>query len=131
MGWLYGVTVDIEAASALVDFEVIEIADNNNLYRAPLGIDWDFDMDAIINLKKRKMNFERKVLRVIVPLDLMEGSQYIEPIHDFVEDDDDLDQIYKITMWDKYYINPTTDGWIVWDKDSSCTLDSDEELKHW
>ncbi len=30
MGWLQGVTIDIEGASALDDFEVIEIVDDNN-----------------------------------------------------------------------------------------------------
>jgi len=39
MGWLQGVTIDIEGASALADFEVIEIVDDNNPYPAFLGID--------------------------------------------------------------------------------------------
>lgn len=43
------------------------------------------------------MTFERKSLRVVVPLDPAEGACYNELIRDFVEDDDDLDQIYKIT----------------------------------
>ena len=87
-------------------------------------------MDAVINFKKRKMMFERKSLRVVVPLDPIEGACYTEPICDFVEDDDDLDQIYKITVRNEYWINPTTNGRIVWDRDSSCTSDSDEELEH-
>jgi len=32
MGWLQRVTVDIEGVSALADFEVIEIVDDNNPY---------------------------------------------------------------------------------------------------
>ena len=52
MGHLYGVAVDIEGESALADFEVIEIVDDNNLYPEILGIDWAFDIDTIINLKK-------------------------------------------------------------------------------
>lgn len=39
MGHLYGVTVDIEGASALADFEVIEIVDDSNPYPTLLGID--------------------------------------------------------------------------------------------
>lgn len=31
-------------------------------------------------------------------------------------------------MCDKDWINPTADGWIRWEKDSSCHLDLDEEL---
>lgn len=51
-------------------------------------------------------------------------------MHDY-EEDDDLDQIYKITTYDEDWINSTRDGRITWDKDSSCTSDSDEELEHW
>jgi len=39
MGRLQGITVDIKGASVLVDFEVIEIVDDNNPYPALLGID--------------------------------------------------------------------------------------------
>lgn len=57
-------------------------------------------MNGVINLKKREMLFERNSLRVIVLLDPTEGEHYIEPVHDYVESDDELDQIYKITTWD-------------------------------
>jgi len=52
MGRLQGVTVHIEGASALADFEVIEIVDDSNPYPAFLGIDWTTDMNGVINLKK-------------------------------------------------------------------------------
>jgi len=26
-------------------------------------------------------------------------------------------------------VNPTMDGWLAWERESSCTLDSDEETK--
>jgi len=39
MGWLQGVTMDIEGVSAMTDFEVIEIIDDNNPYPTLLGID--------------------------------------------------------------------------------------------
>ena len=45
-------TIDIEGASTLVDFEVIEIVDDSNPYLALLGIDWATDMNGVINLKK-------------------------------------------------------------------------------
>lgn len=98
MRCLYGVTVDIEGASPLADFEVTEVVDDNISYLTLLGIDQPFDMDVVINLKKRKVTFERKSLKVVVPLDPTEGVHFTKPFHDFVEDDDDLDQIYKITM---------------------------------
>lgn len=39
IGWLYGVTMDIEGESVVVDFEVIEIVDDSNPYPILLGID--------------------------------------------------------------------------------------------
>jgi len=46
--------------SALADFEVIEIVDDNNPYPVLLGIDWVTDMNRVINLKTRKMIFEKR-----------------------------------------------------------------------
>lgn len=97
MGHLCRVIVDIEGTSALDDFEVIEIVDDNNPYPTLLGIDWAIDMNIVIKLKKWKISFENKSLKVLVPLDLTEGTHYTKPMHDYVESDDDLDQIYKIT----------------------------------
>ena len=62
-------TVDIEGVITVVDFEVIEIMDDKNPYLFLLGIDWATHMNAVINLKKRKMIFEKKPMRVIIPLD--------------------------------------------------------------
>lgn len=70
IGCLHGVTLDIEEARAVVDFKFIEIIDDSNSYRALLRIDWAFDMNAIINLKKWSMVFEKNELRVIVLLGL-------------------------------------------------------------
>ena len=97
MGQLQGVIVDIEDASALADFELIEIVDDNNPYPALLGIDWPTTMNGVIKLKKRKMIFEKKSLCIIVPLDLDKGSRYTKPVCDY-ERDDDLEFIYKITV---------------------------------
>ena len=44
-----------------------------------------------------------------MPLDPSAGARYAEPIHDYKEEDD-LDQIYKITARDEDWINPTVDG---------------------
>lgn len=61
-----------------------------------LGIDWATNMNGVISLKKRKMIFEKRSLRIEVPLDLVEGLCYIEPVHNY-ESNDDLDYIYNIT----------------------------------
>ena len=73
MGILQGVTVNIEGVSTQVYFEVIEIFYGSNPYPTLLGIDWAIDMNVVINMKKRKMIFEKKSLRVVVPLDPAEG----------------------------------------------------------
>jgi len=39
MGRFQGVTVDIEGASVLVNFEVIDVFDNRNPYPVLLGLD--------------------------------------------------------------------------------------------
>ena len=89
---MQGVTVDIEGMSAVADFEVIEIVDDSNSYPALLGIDWATDMNGVINLKKRKMIFEKMSLGVIVPLDPAKQSRYIESVRDY-ESDENLDCI--------------------------------------
>ena len=78
MGRLQGITLDIEGLSVLTNFKVIEIFYDNNPYRALLGIDWATNMNGVINLKKCKMIIEKNSLRIVVPLDLAEGSHYIE-----------------------------------------------------
>ena len=85
-------------------------------------------MNGVINLKKRKMIFEKKSLRVVVPLDPVEGSHYIEPVRDY-DSDDDLDYIYKITVQEQDWVNPTVDGRISWERENSCTSDSDKEIE--
>ena len=102
--------------------------DDSNPYPALLGIDWDIDMNGVINLKKRKMIFEKKFLYIIVLLDPIEASRYTKLVRDY-ESDDDLDCIYKITIRDQDWVNPTVDGRITWDRESSYTLDFDEELE--
>jgi len=52
-------------------------------------------MNGVINLKNRKMIFEKRSLRVVVPLDPAEGSRYTKSVHDN-DNDDDIDCIYKI-----------------------------------
>lgn len=66
--------MDIEGASAVADFEVIEIVGESNPYLTLLGIDWAIDMNGVINLKKRTMSFEKKLLQVTVLLDPAEGE---------------------------------------------------------
>ena len=68
-------------------------------------------------------------MRIIVPLDPSQGERYTEPVRD--EDQDVLDHIYNITAKEEDYVNPTTEGIMDWQCDSSCMTDSDEGLENW
>jgi hypothetical protein len=68
--------VDIDGVRTFVDFEVIEIVDDSFPYPALLGIDWAFENSTIVDLKKRRMTFEKVSLRLIAPLDPDEGPRY-------------------------------------------------------
>ncbi len=87
-------------------------------------------MNGVINLKKRKMIFEKKSLRVVVPLDPAEWARYTEPVCN-EDSDGELDCIYQITTQAQYRVNPTLDGRLSWDRDSSYTSDSDEGIERW
>jgi len=58
-------------------------------------------MNNIMNLKKHTMSFEMKSLHVVVPLDPAKGSPFTKPICNYEENDNDLDQIYKIIAQDQ------------------------------
>jgi len=45
------------------------------------------------------------------------------------ENEDDLDYIYKLTVGEKDWVNPTVDGLISWERETSWTSDSDEEIE--
>ena len=46
------------------------------------------------------MIFEKKSLRIVVPLDPIEGSHYTKLVRDN-DNDDDMDCIYNITTWEQ------------------------------
>jgi len=69
IGRLKDVTIDLDGVHTMADFEVIEIVDGTIPYPTLLGLDWEFDNHAIINLKTMKMMFESGEYRVIAPLD--------------------------------------------------------------
>jgi len=130
MGRLQGMMVEIEGENMLSYFEVIEIVDDNNPYPMLLGIDWATDMNGVINLKKHKIIFEKNSLRLVVPLDPVEGSRYTDPVRNN-ESDNELDYIYKITAQEQDWVNPIADGRISWEHESSYTSDLDEEIELW
>ena len=52
-----------------------------NTYPTLLGIDWTIDNQTIINFKKRILSFEDDEMRVVSPIDPLEGQRYVEPIY--------------------------------------------------
>jgi hypothetical protein len=75
-GRLEHVPMDIDGVITFVDFEVIEIVDDNYPYPMLLGIDWGFNNSTIADFKKIRMMFEGDGLRVIAPLYPDEGPKY-------------------------------------------------------
>ena len=109
---LIQVPVDIEGMHTFVDFEVINIVDDTNPYTALLGIDWVIDNQTIINFKKRILSFEDDEMRVVSPIDPLEGQRYVELVYNEGQGDY-LDQIYNVTSLKEDYINLVEDGNLV------------------
>jgi hypothetical protein len=69
IGRLKNKIVDLDGVHTTIDFEVMDMVDESIPFPALLGIDWDFDNQAIIDLKTIKMIFEVGKFRVVSPLD--------------------------------------------------------------
>ena len=127
LGWLPQVVVSIKGVNVKADFEVIKIMDDTYPYPALLGLDWAFDMDGVIDLKKKRMDFEYNGVQVIIPLDLVDGHQYTEPMR--IEDG--TTKIYNLSLREEDWLNPRAYGSLKWEKDNFCSSDSNEELDNW
>ena len=72
IGRLSQVQVDIWGLHTFSEFEVINIVDDTKPYPVLLGIDWAMGNQTIINLKSI-LSFEDDEMRVVAPLNLVEG----------------------------------------------------------
>ena len=127
IGRLKGVKVDLDGVHTKVDFEVIEIVDGTTPYPVLLGLDWAFDNQAIINWKTRKMAFESGEYKVIAPFDPSEGERFVEPT---CLDLEEISELYRTTVCDEDYVNPTADEILSWQSITSCATDSDTGLEN-
>jgi hypothetical protein len=118
--------MNIDGVHNMEDFEVIEIVDDSQPYPTLMGLEWDFDNQEIINLKRREMIFEVGDLKVTAPLDPSEGKRYTEPTRG-----NDIDNLYNLTTRMEDYVNPTMDGALSWRSISSCASDSEVGLENW
>jgi len=126
IGWLKGVPVNINGVCSVVEFEVIDIVDEIQPYPTIMGLEWDFDNQAIIKLKRREMIFEVIYLKVTAPLDPTKGNKYIEPARG-----NDIDNLYNMIVHMDDYVNPIAYGVLTWRIISLCASDSEEGLDHW
>jgi hypothetical protein len=100
IGRLTEIPVNIDGVCSVADFEVIDIVDNNQPLPTLMGLEWAFENQSIINLKRREMIFEVGELKVTAPLDPKEGRRYIEPTKG-----DEINNIYNmIARMDDYFI---------------------------
>ena len=130
MGRLSNVPINLDGVHSLVDFEVIEIIYDSASYPTLLGVDWAFENQAIINLKKKTMSFEGNGIRVIGPLDPALGPRYTELVT-VEEEACNIDVVYKMTVVQADYVNPTADGILSWHCESSFISYSEEGLENW
>ena len=130
LGRLSSVPMDLDGVHSLADFEVIEIIDDITPYPALLGIDWAFENQAIINLKKKTMSFKGNGIRVIGPLDPALGLRYTELITT-EEEACNIDIVYQLIAAQGDYVNPTDDGMLSWRCENSCMSDLEVGLENW
>jgi hypothetical protein len=90
----------------------MDMVDESIPFPTLLGIDWAFDNQVIINLNTRKMIFEDGNFRVVAPLDPSDFERYIEHVPDSVLGDN-VNQLYRTTTQEEYYVNPTTNGVLI------------------
>jgi hypothetical protein len=105
IGRLIGVPVNIDGVHNMTEFEVIEIVDGSQPYQTLMGLEWAFDNQEIINLKRRDMIFEVGDLKVTAPLDPSEAKRYVEPTRG-----NDINNLYNMTTRMEDYVKPITNG---------------------
>jgi hypothetical protein len=121
--------MNIKGMKTKSDFEVIEVLDDYDPYLALLGIDWAFDNNVVLNLKKQ-MSFETDTLLVLSPLDPYGRDRYNDPV------DEDvwrliIKKIYKIIGNRADYINLVVDGELCLRSVNSYDTDFEDALERW
>ena len=73
--------------------------------------------------------FEDSELRVVAPIDMLEGQRYVEPVNNEFQGNY-LYNLYNIISSRDDYINPTIDGNLSWRSVSSCTSNLGDALEN-
>jgi hypothetical protein len=104
--------------------------DESEPYPELLGIDWAFDNNAVLNLKKRQMSYETDTLRMVATLYPYEADWYNEPLDEEVKILI-IENIYKIIGHKEDYINPTTNRYLIWRSVKYHDMDSTDAMERW
>jgi hypothetical protein len=91
-------------------------------------MDWEFDNQAIINPKTRKITFESSEYRVIAPLDPLEGERFVDAT---CLDLEEINQLYITTLQEEDHVNPTVDGVLSYRSITLCSSNLDTGLENW
>jgi hypothetical protein len=118
--------VNTNGLHSVANFEVIDIMDDSQPYPTLMGLEWEFDNRAIINLKKREMIFEVRDLKITERLDPIEGKIYIDPTRG-----NNMDNLYNMIAWMDDYVNHVADGALSWRSISSFASNLKEGLENW
>lgn len=129
-GRLEGVCINIDVIRSIATFEVIEIVYDSLPFPALLALEWAFENLLLVNLKKRQLVLEQGNLRVIAPLEPKVRKRYVETIEGGMAFER-IDDLYKVTMCEDDYVNPTTKGVLSWRGIGVCSSDLDDGLDNW
>jgi len=127
LGRLPHVPVDLDGVKSVAEFEVIEIVDDSSPYLALLGIEWAYNCNVIINLKKIQMSFDDDTNRITALIDPTEGPRYVK----LVRDERELATICNIMATQVDHIEPDEEGKLSWENASSWDGDSEQALADW
>lgn len=111
----------------MIDYEVIDIQDEQHTYPVLVGRPWGRKMKASISLEKGRIKINGKGKRVIIPLDPVKGKSWEEA------DDDNLDarRLYQVIQSTEDTIEPNMYGEIHIGSPLSEGYNSDSELYNW
>lgn len=114
----------IMGITTIVDYEVIDILDEEHTYPTFVGRPWGRRMKASISLEKGRIKIKGKGKRVIIPLDPIKEKGWEEM------DDDDINtrRLYQVIQSTEDTMEPNTNGELHFGSPLSVGYNSDSKL---
>ena len=127
IGILRQAETSIMGLTTVIDYEVIDLKDEQYSYPALVGRPWGRRMKASISLEKDRIKIKGKGKRVIIPLDPAQGKAWEEV------DDTNVDarRLYQVIQSNEDTMEPTKDGQLHFGSPLSVGYNSDTELYNW